>query len=60
MHANNSIHWLPVRDIPRTPGTQITVKDEQGDLHNVCVGRNGQIPFAAHELRGFILNTQVR
>lgn len=54
-----SIDWLPVRDIPRTPFTQITVKDLEGNLHNVAVSQAGSIPFAPHELKGFIFNTAV-
>lgn len=55
----STINWQPVKTRPRTPGAHITVKDAEGDLFNVTVDRQGQIPFADHELKAWVKNDQI-
>lgn len=55
----STINWQPVKTRPRTPGAHITVKDTEGELFNVTVDRAGQIPFADHDLKGWLINSQL-
>lgn len=58
MNTDNQLNWQPVRAIPRTPGTRITVKTEDGDLMNVTVSRLGTIAVDLLTLKGWIPNEQ--
>lgn len=57
--TENIINWQPVRNIPRTPGVRITIKDNDGELHNVRVGTNGSLTVATHEIKAWIPNNEV-
>lgn len=52
------IQWRESFHIPRTQGTRITVKDQDGELHNLTVGKNGYLPIPASDIRGWIPNNQ--
>ena len=57
----STIPWQPIRTLPLTDGKRITVKDQDGELHNVTVRagwtRNTQFSLP---LTGWISNDQLQ
>ena len=58
----SSIPWQPVRTLPLTDGKRITVKTEDGELHNVTVGEcdSRALQFHGSSVVGWIPNEEVR
>lgn len=57
----SSIPWQPVRTLPLTDGRRITVKTEDGELHNVtvCKGFRAELGFHENPIVGWIPNNEL-